>query len=214
MSSFEGILLNIPAIIFTLVIYEFSRAYASTKLGDPSPRIMGKLNLSPLSHIDPIGFMLLILFNFGWSKAVFVDSRYYKDRKKGMILVTLSGTIGTFLLAFVSLALFKLLSQIITVSSFAHPLLPILANTVGVSIYFGLFSLIPLPPLAGFDLFAFFLDYKYYELIQFLRHYGNMILIFLIVLRIPEFLIGWPSYIVHNILDFLTYPFGIMNPNL
>lgn len=208
MQNFASILLTIPGVILAIVIRGFSRAYVSDKLGDPSPRIMGKLNLSPRSHIDPFGFFLLLLFHFGWSKPVFTDSRYYKNPRKGKILVALSGTIGNLLVAVISLALYKLLSTIIIPSSFLYPLVDILSFSVGINISLGLFYLIPLPPLDGFDILQVFVSYKYYRILEFLRQYGNIILLLLILTNLVGFIL--PYNLVYRLLNLLTYPLDLI----
>ena len=162
-------LIVIPGALLAFVVRGFARAYTSDKLGDPSPRMMGKLNLSPRSHIDPMGFLLIILFGFGWNKPVFTDSRYYKNPKKGSILVALSGTVGNFILAFVCLLLYKLLGRFIISFEFTAPLLIMLKCAVLINISLGLFFLIPLPPLDGFDILQVLVSYKHYKLIEFLQ---------------------------------------------
>ncbi len=63
-----GLLISLPAVLIAITFHEFAHAYAADKLGDETPRQQGRLNLNPLSHIDPIGFILLIFAGFGWGK--------------------------------------------------------------------------------------------------------------------------------------------------
>ena len=80
------IFILIPLRLLALVIHEYSHGYVSTKLGDPIPRIRGRLTLNPLAHLDVYGTILMLLTGFGWAKPVEVNPMYYKDRKKGMAL--------------------------------------------------------------------------------------------------------------------------------
>ena len=75
-----GLLLTIPGVLIALTFHEFAHAYAADKLGDKTPRIQGRLNLNPLSHIDPFGFVFLIVAGFGWGKPVQIDSRNFNGK--------------------------------------------------------------------------------------------------------------------------------------
>ena len=74
------ILLLIPLRLLAIVVHECSHGYVSTKLGDPTPRIQGRLSLNPLVHLDLMGTLLMLLTGFGWAKPVEVNPMYYKDR--------------------------------------------------------------------------------------------------------------------------------------
>ena len=72
-----GLLISLPAVLIAITFHEFAHAYAADKLGDETPRQQGRLNLNPLSHIDPIGFILLIFAGFGWGKPVQINPRNF-----------------------------------------------------------------------------------------------------------------------------------------
>ena len=65
-----NLLLTIPGVLIALTFHEFAHAFAANKLGDETPKLQGRLNLNPLSHIDPVGFIFLIVAGFGWGKPV------------------------------------------------------------------------------------------------------------------------------------------------
>ena len=81
-SSFDllALLLTLPAVIIAITFHEFAHAYAADKLGDYTPRSQGRLNLNPASHIDPIGFILLLLAGFGWGKPVQINPRNFDNK--------------------------------------------------------------------------------------------------------------------------------------
>lgn len=79
----------VPAILISLTFHEFGHAYAAYKMGDPTARNLGRMTLNPLAHIDPIGFILLVLFGFGWAKPVPVNPRNYKTSRKEKLLFPL-----------------------------------------------------------------------------------------------------------------------------
>ena len=82
-----GKLLTLPAILLAISMHEFAHGFVSAKLGDPTPRAMGRLSFNPLAHIDWVGAFCLFFFGFGWAKPVQIDTRYYKRKKLGIILV-------------------------------------------------------------------------------------------------------------------------------
>ena len=75
MDGVSNLLLAIPPILFALTVHECSHALAASKLGDPTARMLGRLTLNPLVHMDPIGSVLLLIAGFGWAKPVPVDTR-------------------------------------------------------------------------------------------------------------------------------------------
>ena len=77
-------------VIFSLAAHEFAHGFVSDFLGDPTARRAGRLTLNPLKHIDPLGFLCLMFFGFGWAKPVPVNPRYYANPKKGMAVTAFS----------------------------------------------------------------------------------------------------------------------------
>ena len=101
-SFLRNALYVVPAILISLTFHEFGHAYAAYKMGDPTARNLGRMTLNPLAHIDPIGFILLVLFGFRLGKAWFsVNPRNYKNFKKGEIVVSLAGVTMNLILAVV-----------------------------------------------------------------------------------------------------------------
>ena len=72
------LLYRIPAILVALSFHEWAHAYAAYKLGDPTARNMGRMTINPFAHIDPLGFLTLLLFRFGWAKPVPISTRYFQ----------------------------------------------------------------------------------------------------------------------------------------
>jgi Zn-dependent protease len=171
------IFLWVPALIIAFSFHEYAHAWASDRLGDPTPRMRGRLSLNPLVHIDPIGFFMLILFRFGWAKPVEVNPFNYRNREKGYAYVSLAGPGMNLILAFVSTFLLFASARFWPMQA----LLRFLQYLVMYNIYLAVFNLIPIPPLDGSKLLFFFLPrrvvYRYLDTIQ---QYGFLILILLI----------------------------------
>ena len=211
-SSGFWLILLIPLRLLALVIHECSHGYVSTKLGDPTPRIQGRLSLNPLVHLDPIGTILMILTGFGWAKPVEVNPMYYKDRKKGMALVAIAGPLSNLLLAFVSLLIYFLFAVIIhyTGIGVSAKLLQIVGTACSysaqVNLCFFVFNLIPIPPLDGSRILGMFLkDSTYYKMMQYERY--SMYLIMLLSLTgMLDNVIGTGVRISYNgITNILTH---------
>ena len=99
-----SLLLTLPGVIVAITFHEFAHAYAAYRLGDDTPKMQGRLNLNPTSHLDPIGFVLLIFAHIGWGKPVQINPRNF-DRKismsKGEAIVSVAGPAMNFILAIV-----------------------------------------------------------------------------------------------------------------
>ena len=98
------LILTVPIILLSLVIHEFAHGMVSYKLGDPTPKLMGRLTLNPFAHLDPFGTVMIIVtllrgFGFGWAKPVPIDPRYYRNPAKGVVLVALAGPVANLTLA-------------------------------------------------------------------------------------------------------------------
>ena len=102
--SMLSLLLTLPAVLIAITFHEFAHAFAATKLGDDTPRMQGRLNLNPLSHIDPIGFVLLLFAGFGWGKPVQINPRNFDRRysmEAGEAIVSFAGPLMNFILAII-----------------------------------------------------------------------------------------------------------------
>lgn len=166
-SGLLSLVLTIPGVLIAITFHEFAHAFVADKLGDDTARMQGRLNLNPMSHIDPFGFIFLLLAGFGWGRPVEINPRNF-DRKYSMsaaeALVSVAGPIMNFILAFIFLILMYVLfpsGAIISLSANAQAILYyVLMYTVSINIGLGVFNLIPLPPLDGSKILRHFLPYN------------------------------------------------------
>jgi Zn-dependent protease len=93
-------ILALPGIVFAVAIHEYFKASISYRLGDPYPKLHGRLRFSPLRHLEPIGFLLMLLYGYGWGKPVATSDTYYKDRKRGAVLTYAAPSFINLLAAF------------------------------------------------------------------------------------------------------------------
>lgn len=194
------ILLTLPGIIIGLAFHEFAHAYASDKLGDPTPRNLGRLTLSPMAHIDPLGLLLIVFVGFGWAKPVPVNSRYYRHPRRDDIIVSVAGVAMNLLIAIIFTALLKFIisSDINSMlgKSVVSNLLNMIYYAIQINIVLLLFNLIPIPPLDGFHVLTNILPFRSYGFLSYMEQYGSIILMVLIITRATSFLIGYPSSLI------------------
>ena len=149
-----------------------------------------------MAHIDPIGLLMLLVARFGWAKPVMVNPRNFRDMKKGNILVALAGPAANFLTAFVTLFIMMVLFKFGMLNTVG--IKTVLSMIVLFNINFGIFNLIPLPPLDGSKILLEFLPgelaYKYMGL----ERYSFIILIILIMTPVlSSILVPLSSLILH-----------------
>lgn len=161
-----GILLTLPGVIVAITFHEFAHAYAAYKLGDDTPKMQGRLNLNPLSHMDPIGFILLIFAHVGWGKPVQINPRNF-DRKYSMsageAMVSVAGPAMNFILAIVLTVIYFTIikiSPLFVITQIGAIVMTIIQSAIVVNIGLGVFNLIPLPPLDGSKIFRNFMSYN------------------------------------------------------
>jgi len=167
-----GILIFIIIILISLTIHEFSHAKAADILGDPTPRMAGRLTLNPLAHVDPLGFLALLLVRIGWAKPVPINPYNFKNPQRGMMLTGLAGPFSNFILAWLLAAVFK------TVPIHDALWIQIMQSAIWINLALAIFNLLPIPPLDGSRIFT---QYFPVEWQINLERYGFFILIGVII---------------------------------
>ncbi len=166
------------AFLLALSIHEYAHGAASYRLGDPTPAYAGRLSLNPLSHLDFLGTLAFIVslqagVGFGWAKPVPVDPRYYRDYKKGLLLVGLAGPLANFTLA----VFFSIPLKLGLVTNLWIEFLYI---NILINISLGVFNLIPVPPLDGSKVLYGLLPHRYTYRWHKFEQYGPIILLLLL----------------------------------
>ncbi|KKW07905.1 MAG: Peptidase [Candidatus Kaiserbacteria bacterium GW2011_GWA2_49_19] len=167
-------LMSLLAIIAAISIHEFSHAWAADKLGDPTPRLQGRLTLNPKAHLDPIGTLMLILFRFGWGKPVMFDPFNLKNPRRDAMLIGLAGPASNLISAAAAALVMRLMGPMSLMGLMLTPFIVI-------SVVLAVFNLVPVHPLDGGKIIAGLLPRemaKEFEAVM--RTWGTMILIFLI----------------------------------
>lgn len=188
MENYLDIIIYAIAFIIAVVFHEYAHGYAAYKLGDNTAKDMGRLTLNPIKHIDPIGLISMVIFRVGWAKGVPVNSFYFKNRKRDMLIVSSAGIITNIGIAIIAAMLFKLL-PIWNEILFTFLVYLVLAN-----IMLAIFNLLPFPPLDGSKIVASILPERMERFMYRNERYFYIILMGLIFT-------GSISKIINPILD-------------
>ena len=174
----------LPIFLIAITVHELAHAYTAYKLGDPTAAAMGRLTLNPIKHLDPFGFVMLLIVGFGWAKPVMINPRNFRNEKAGMAISALAGPVSNIIMAFIGLIFWNLIivlairtenfDSVIIASSLTFFYLFAQLN-----VWFAVFNLIPIPPLDGSRLVSYFLPPNLHYYYNFVERYGFIILILL-----------------------------------
>lgn len=159
------LLLSLPIVLLALCLHETAHGFAAYKLGDPTAKSMGRLTLNPLKHLDPIGFLSMLLFGIGWAKPVPINTRYFKNPRRDMALTAFAGPLSNLLLAALFTVLLKVSDLTLMRMQFPSEAAAQMAGYLILFLYLGVrlnvtlavFNMIPVPPFDGSRLITAFL---------------------------------------------------------
>ena len=194
MSSIIQYVLMFPMLLLALSLRGYSRGYVADKLGDPTPRSLGRLTLNPLKHIDILGFIFMIFFRFGWTKHLPINARYFKKPRRDIALTLAAPPIANILLALIFTCLLRL--EILFVDLFFSDVFNgaaigtgfqmicvlnyILYMGVSLNLCLAVFSLLPIPPFDGAQIVSLFLPQKLHYRILKYEPYIALVFLFLL----------------------------------
>ncbi|MFH1825840.1 MAG: site-2 protease family protein [bacterium] len=184
-----SLLITLPVILIAITVHEFAHAKVADILGDPTPRMAGRLTLNPIAHIDPIGLLMLVVVRFGWAKPVPINHRNFADPVKGSMYVSLAGPLSNFFLAWVLSIVFKAVPV-----AYGSIIYSVLSYGIWINLALGVFNLLPIPPLDGSHILEGLLPYQYLDWFYKMQQYSFLILIMVIMFASP-ILIGIVSFL-------------------
>ena len=201
------------AILLSLSVHEAAHGFVAYKCGDPTAKNLGRITLNPLKHMDPFGFLCMMIAGFGWAKPVPVNSRNLNKPRRDMALVSIAGPISNILLSVLFVAILRIsyvpineamIKYYLASNTFAYTLLvcaeQFISIMITMNITLAIFNLLPIPPLDGSKLMYMLLPPKVYFKIAPYEKYISLVLIILLVTDIITPVISLISNSVTNFL--------------
>lgn len=173
-SSPIAFFVSVIGLLIAITVHEFAHAITADKLGDPTPRLQGRVTLNPLAHLDPVGTIMLLLVGFGWGKPVNFDPHNLRDPRKDAAIISFAGPTSNILLATILGIITKLVASPL-IASLLYPL-------IYINLVLAIFNLVPVFPLDGEKILSGILPRNIsFEFQSIMQRYGTFILIFLIL---------------------------------
>jgi Zn-dependent protease len=191
-------ILSVPAVMLAFTIQGYAKALVADRLGDKTPRFQGRLTMNPIAHIDPIGFIMILILGFGWTKPVNTNPSAYKRGYKDSIKVSIAPVLGTLTVGFLGIIFYYIYLKFMYImlpSNLAYIFSGMIYNIGIISVYLTVFTLLPLPGLPGFDIFRDLSPKNFYKFADKIYQYQFLILILVIYVgRVPLSIIS--GYII------------------
>ncbi|MCR5610528.1 MAG: site-2 protease family protein [Clostridiales bacterium] len=166
------------AIVLSFSFHEWAHAHAAFRNGDPTARNLGRMTLNPIAHIDPIGFLMIIIVGFGWAKPVPVNPRNYKSYRKAEFQVSMAGIFTNIIISMISAFLYIAAFTIESVTKVEIPEMVYTFLSIMGYLNAGLavFNFIPVYPLDGFHLFELIFGRKFPKAVLWMHNHGRIVL--------------------------------------
>jgi Zn-dependent protease len=207
-----SVVVSIAIVLLSLTVHEAAHAWSADRLGDPTARILGRVSLNPLVHIDPIGTILLPLIaalsNFpiiGWAKPVPVNTSRLAHPRRDFMIVAAAGPASNLLMALVAAIAVRTIlattSPTIENSYYAGgDIARIFFQVVVINVLLAVFNLVPIPPLDGGNVLAGLLPPRAADVFDKLRPFGFIILYALMFTGTLSALIMPPAQFIVSLL--------------
>ncbi len=170
-----GLIAGLPGVVIAMVIHEWAHARVAYGLGDYTPKLMGRLTLNPMAHIDIFGLVFLFIVHFGWAKPVQINPNNFSNPRRDDILVSLAGPFANFAIAFLTMLVMVLMIK--AGVDMSEGMYLVLSSILVINVNFGIFNLIPIPPLDGSHVLKQLLPYELARQYEYIERYSMLILL-------------------------------------
>jgi|SRR5208283_4663858 len=207
--TMRQILISVIPILIAIILHEVAHGFVAYKLGDPTAKVMGRLTLNPVSHIDPIGTILMPLllyvftngqFVFGYAKPVPINPYNFRNPKRDMAIASIGGPATNIALAVISTLLLKyvliplsIIASAAAVAKIFEPLAMMLKASIVINVILATFNMIPIPPLDGGRVLMGLLPTKQASVLGRIEPFGLLIVILFVAT-------GMANYIVRPVI--------------
>ena len=204
-------------LVFSISAHEAAHAWMSNRFGDDTARLLGRITLNPLAHIDPIGTLLIPIVSFvlgsvggsvaripliGWGKPTPVNPLRWRDKDRANVMVSAAGIIVNTIIAICAFTVLKVMLMTGGFESMSRqlgePIFLFLQLFLTMNISLAVFNLLPFPPLDGSKILETFLPASAQPILTLLEQYGFIILMMLIY-------VGFFGAILRPIMDLVYY---------
>ncbi len=182
--NLANLIISIPTILYALTIHEYFHGWTANKFGDPTAKLLGRLTLNPLAHIDIMGALCFVFARFGWGKPVPINPSYFRNPRRDNMIVSFAGPASNFISAFMFGVIFQLLRSIpfIIPVNIAAVLYNLLISGIIMNLSLAFFNMIPLFPLDGSHILEGLLPHSMAMKYKEVERYCPFILLGLIVM--------------------------------
>ncbi len=196
-------------VLFAITLHEVAHGWVANKLGDGTAKMLGRLTVNPLKHIDPIGTILVPLamvvlqtgFVFGWAKPVPVNTNNLKNPRKDMAIVAIAGPLSNLAMAIFWVFVYKLASSAISDVNIAKGIMAMGQAGILINLVLFVFNLLPIPPLDGGRVLSGFVPASVSDMLDKIEPYG-----FFIVIGLLYF--GVLNTILNPVIGFFMHTIG------
>jgi Zn-dependent protease len=209
-----------PALL-AVTVHEVAHGYAADRFGDPTARLLGRLTLNPVRHLDPVGTLALLFVGFGWARPVPVNFANLRNPKQDMLWVALAGPGANVMLAILSALVLRFVgfldaSLALDITAATKPIALMAAFSLYINVILAVFNLVPIPPLDGGRILSALLPNRQAALLARIEPFGFMLVIALvfftdvwssvlgpIILSLVALLSGTQVVVVNAVVSFL-----------